>query len=196
MKRSVLYLQIFCTALFAVDFMSIPMYDKGLGIMNTSIALSSHSPLTNPANTLNMHHYIISYNPGYSGFGINEMTISGSVNFRNIAPNIHILSQNHDKMANIFLNLAHGFTLKENVNIGFSIDYINPLAAKLGLQVEFISGHTWQQYLDMIRSHDLDVMMKDDQRLGQPIPQEQRETEPMEQMMAAFNEVEQAAKQL
>ncbi|HDY81786.1 MAG TPA: transporter substrate-binding domain-containing protein, partial [Halieaceae bacterium] len=42
---------------------------------------------------------------------------------------------------------------------GFSIDYINLLAAKLGLQVEFISGHTWQQYLDMLRSHDLDVMM-------------------------------------
>ena len=92
--------------------------------MNTSIPLSSHSSLTNPANSLKRFQCIFSYNPGYRGFGIHEMSLSGSMIVKNIATNVHIISQNHDKMNNIFLNIAHGFVLKENINIGFSVDFI------------------------------------------------------------------------
>ncbi len=42
---------------------------------------------------------------------------------------------------------------------GFSIDYMNLLAAKVDLQIEYISGPSWQQFLDMIQSGELDVML-------------------------------------
>ncbi|MCZ6808423.1 MAG: transporter substrate-binding domain-containing protein, partial [Proteobacteria bacterium] len=42
---------------------------------------------------------------------------------------------------------------------GFSIDYINLLADEIGLEVDFVSGPTWQQFIDMMRSGDLDVML-------------------------------------
>jgi len=41
---------------------------------------------------------------------------------------------------------------------GFSIDFMNRVADSVGLQVEYISGPTWQQFLDMIRVGDLDVI--------------------------------------
>jgi PAS domain S-box-containing protein len=42
---------------------------------------------------------------------------------------------------------------------GFSIDYINLVAREVGLQVEFVSGPTWSEFLDMMRSGDLDIML-------------------------------------
>ena len=42
---------------------------------------------------------------------------------------------------------------------GLSIDYMNLVASTAGLQVEYISGPTWQQFLDMTRSDELDVML-------------------------------------
>ncbi len=42
---------------------------------------------------------------------------------------------------------------------GFSIDYINLVAGEIGLQVEFVSGPTWNEFLGMMRSGDLDVML-------------------------------------
>jgi ABC-type amino acid transport substrate-binding protein len=42
---------------------------------------------------------------------------------------------------------------------GFSIDYINLVASKVGLQTQFLSGPSWQEFLDMIRAGDLDVMI-------------------------------------
>ncbi|MCZ6829734.1 MAG: transporter substrate-binding domain-containing protein, partial [Gammaproteobacteria bacterium] len=42
---------------------------------------------------------------------------------------------------------------------GYSIDYMNLLAAKAGLQIEYISGPSWQQFIDMIQSGELDVML-------------------------------------
>ncbi len=43
--------------------------------------------------------------------------------------------------------------------VGFSIDYMNLLADEVGLDVEFVSGPTWSEFLDMMRSGDLDVML-------------------------------------
>jgi PAS domain S-box-containing protein len=42
---------------------------------------------------------------------------------------------------------------------GFSIDYMNLLAEKTGLQIEYISGPSWQEFLGMIQSGELDAML-------------------------------------
>ena len=42
---------------------------------------------------------------------------------------------------------------------GFSIAYMNLLADRLGIEVEYLSGKTWGEFLDMIRTRDLDVML-------------------------------------
>ncbi len=42
---------------------------------------------------------------------------------------------------------------------GFSIDYMNLLAEKVGLQVEYISGPSWNEFISMIRERRLDVML-------------------------------------
>lgn len=42
---------------------------------------------------------------------------------------------------------------------GYSVDYMNLLAAKLGLKVEYVSGPNWNQFLDMMKGRSLDVML-------------------------------------
>ncbi len=42
---------------------------------------------------------------------------------------------------------------------GFSIEYMNLLASKAGLQVDYVSGPGWNEFLDMIRNKKLDVML-------------------------------------
>ncbi|MFC1857463.1 transporter substrate-binding domain-containing protein [Thermodesulfobacteriota bacterium] len=42
---------------------------------------------------------------------------------------------------------------------GHSIDFMNLVAKKAGLQVEYISGHSWDEFLNMTRNKELDVML-------------------------------------
>jgi polar amino acid transport system substrate-binding protein len=42
---------------------------------------------------------------------------------------------------------------------GFSIDYINLLAEKIGMEILFESGPSWNEFLEMMKSGDLDVML-------------------------------------
>lgn len=42
---------------------------------------------------------------------------------------------------------------------GYSVDYMNLLAGKLGLKVEYVSGPNWNQFLDMMKGRSLDVML-------------------------------------
>ncbi|MEA1915003.1 MAG: transporter substrate-binding domain-containing protein [Campylobacterota bacterium] len=42
---------------------------------------------------------------------------------------------------------------------GFSIDYINLLAKKLNIKVEFISGYSWNEFMKMLPSSDLDLII-------------------------------------
>ena len=42
---------------------------------------------------------------------------------------------------------------------GFSIDYMRLLAEVAGLNVEFVSGPSWDEFLDLMRSGELDVML-------------------------------------
>ena len=43
--------------------------------------------------------------------------------------------------------------------LGFSIDYMNLLASKIGLNIEYISNYTWNQFLQMIKKNEIDVML-------------------------------------
>ncbi len=52
------------------------------------------------------------------------------------------------------------FNFNQNgVPKGFSIDYMKLLAKKTGLQIKFISGPSWDQFLDMVKEDKLDVML-------------------------------------
>ena len=42
---------------------------------------------------------------------------------------------------------------------GFSIDYINLLASKVGLSIEYISGFTWNEFLEKIKKNEIDLML-------------------------------------
>ena len=43
--------------------------------------------------------------------------------------------------------------------MGYSIDYMNLLAKKIGLKVEYVTGPTWDEFLDMMKTGELDVML-------------------------------------
>ncbi|WP_126465131.1 transporter substrate-binding domain-containing protein, partial [Candidatus Terasakiella magnetica] len=52
------------------------------------------------------------------------------------------------------------FNYAENGNpLGFSIDVMNLIAEKVGLKVEYKTGPSWSEFLDMMRAGDLDVML-------------------------------------
>jgi hypothetical protein len=42
---------------------------------------------------------------------------------------------------------------------GFSIDFMNLVAKKTGLEIRYITGPTWDEFLSMMKSGDLDVMI-------------------------------------
>ncbi len=42
---------------------------------------------------------------------------------------------------------------------GLSIDYMNLVARKLGVQFEYISGPSWNEFLNMVQKKELDVML-------------------------------------
>jgi polar amino acid transport system substrate-binding protein len=42
---------------------------------------------------------------------------------------------------------------------GLSIDYIKLLALKAGLSVEFVWGHTWNEFMGMLEKNEIDVML-------------------------------------
>ncbi len=55
------------------------------------------------------------------------------------------------------------FNFNENGQpAGFSIDYMNLLAERNGLQIEYISGPSWSQFKEMIQSGGLDVQLNVD----------------------------------
>jgi len=42
---------------------------------------------------------------------------------------------------------------------GLSIDYMNLLAERLGIKIEYVTGASWNEFLEMIQQKDLDVML-------------------------------------
>ncbi|MFA9375025.1 MAG: transporter substrate-binding domain-containing protein, partial [Poseidonibacter sp.] len=52
------------------------------------------------------------------------------------------------------------FNFNENgVPLGYSIDYINLLASKVGLNINFISGYSWTEYMQMLQTPKLDLIV-------------------------------------
>lgn len=52
------------------------------------------------------------------------------------------------------------FNFNENGRpAGYSIDYMNLLAEKTGFRVEYVSGPSWDQFMQMIRDKQIDVML-------------------------------------
>jgi polar amino acid transport system substrate-binding protein len=47
--------------------------------------------------------------------------------------------------------------MKNGVACGFSIDFVNLIAAKIGLKVKFINGYSWKTLIDMGRSKQIDL---------------------------------------
>ncbi len=43
--------------------------------------------------------------------------------------------------------------------LGYSIDFMNLLAKKVGLSVEYVTGPSWNDFLEMMKAGDLDVML-------------------------------------
>lgn len=41
---------------------------------------------------------------------------------------------------------------------GYVNEYLLLMAEKSGIQIEFVTGHSWDQYMDMLRNHDIDVI--------------------------------------
>ncbi|MCG8614892.1 MAG: transporter substrate-binding domain-containing protein [Desulfobacterales bacterium] len=42
---------------------------------------------------------------------------------------------------------------------GFSIDYMNLLADRLGIEIDYVTGPSWNDFLEMVQERDLDVML-------------------------------------
>lgn len=43
---------------------------------------------------------------------------------------------------------------------GYSIDHIKLVASKVGLDIDIVTGFTWDQYIDQLKNNQLDVMLK------------------------------------
>lgn len=48
---------------------------------------------------------------------------------------------------------------KDGNPLGYSIDIMNLIAEKTGIKIEYVSGQTWNEYLDMMKNDSLDVML-------------------------------------
>ena len=42
---------------------------------------------------------------------------------------------------------------------GYSIDYMRLIASKAGFKIDFVSGYSWSQFMDMIKKQEIDVML-------------------------------------
>lgn len=49
------------------------------------------------------------------------------------------------------------FTIGDEAQ-GYSVDLIKILAARIGLKIEFVNGHTWTELLDLFKTRQLDLM--------------------------------------
>ena len=42
--------------------------------------------------------------------------------------------------------------------LGLTISYVDLLAEKLGIKVEYVNGHSWNELLEMSKNYQLDIM--------------------------------------
>jgi two-component system, NarL family, sensor histidine kinase EvgS len=48
---------------------------------------------------------------------------------------------------------------ENNIPKGFVIDYMNLIAKKLGIKVEYISGHSWNEFMEMLKTDQIDAII-------------------------------------
>jgi|TARA_B100000315_G_scaffold221512_1_gene224932 ABC-type nitrate/sulfonate/bicarbonate transport system substrate-binding protein len=48
---------------------------------------------------------------------------------------------------------------KNGIPQGYSIEFMNLVASKVGLEIDYVTGPTWNQFLTMMKRGDLDVML-------------------------------------
>ena len=48
---------------------------------------------------------------------------------------------------------------EDGIPKGYSIDYMNLVAKKLGIDIEYVSGPTWSEFMTMLQDGNLDVML-------------------------------------
>ncbi|WP_368030582.1 transporter substrate-binding domain-containing protein [Arcobacter sp. s6] len=48
---------------------------------------------------------------------------------------------------------------ENNTPKGFVIDYMNLIASKLGIKVEYISGHSWNEFMEMLKNDQIDAII-------------------------------------
>lgn len=69
------------------------------------------------------------------------------------------LKQHHTLKVHNEINWAP-FNFNENgIAKGYSIDYMNLLASKLGVKVDYISGYSWSEFMEMLQTPDLDLII-------------------------------------
>ena len=51
------------------------------------------------------------------------------------------------------------FNFYDKEPLGYSIDYMNLLAKKIGLEIKYITGPSWNNFLKMMKNNKLDVML-------------------------------------
>lgn len=47
--------------------------------------------------------------------------------------------------------------MRDGKAIGYSVDYLNLVAEKVGLEIEYINGFTWQVLLDKLKNREIDI---------------------------------------
>ena len=62
------------------------------------------------------------------------------------------------KIQNEMTWAPHNFN-ENGIPKGFSIDYMNLVANKVGIAVEYISNKSWDEYINMLRNRELDIML-------------------------------------
>ncbi|MEA2079959.1 MAG: transporter substrate-binding domain-containing protein, partial [Pseudomonadota bacterium] len=55
---------------------------------------------------------------------------------------------------------------KNGIPQGFSIDFMNLIAQKMGFRVEYVTGPAWNEFLEMTKRKELDVMLNIAQSAG------------------------------
>ncbi len=56
------------------------------------------------------------------------------------------------------MDLAPFDFVRDGQPMGFAIDYLNLIASKVGLKIDYISNHTWQELVEMVKNKQIDIL--------------------------------------
>ncbi len=56
-------------------------------------------------------------------------------------------------------NFAPFNFISDDTPAGFSVDYMNLIASRLGIEIDYISGPSWDEFLNMLEGEQLDVIL-------------------------------------